>query len=120
MVRELVSQLLRVVVPEQLFMNPTCLPQDMLQEYLQQKEHFSMRALVQQIVDGKLRKHIVYTRTSAQVLALQPEPVYGQDLLDSVVLIADARASVGRGAHDLPEYCRSASSDVDLRRWHAD
>lgn len=68
----MIKQLLRIVMPEQLFKHPASIPQDMLQWYIAEKKHFCLKDLLLVIEgSGSTHKHIVYTRTSALVLALE-------------------------------------------------
>jgi hypothetical protein len=84
-VHELISRLLRIVVPEQVFQHPGALPDGILRTYLAQNEHFSFRALLRAVEDGPTRKHVVYTRTSEVVLALQTGDAAATSRLEHLV-----------------------------------
>eukprot|EP01047_Picozoa_sp_COSAG01_P012374 COSAG01_NODE_556_length_15526_cov_13.393725_1_plen_5121_part_01 len=80
-IHNLVQQLLQIVIPEQLFQHPHCLPQDLLQYYLAERQHFNLQILLHSLTSvGGARKHIVYSRTSAKVLALQTGAASEEDL----------------------------------------
>jgi hypothetical protein len=67
--------LLQVCTPERLYKMRNVLPPEMLEIYFCRQEHFSLKRLLKSVVtDCDSRKMIVYTRTTASLLAL---PVYG-------------------------------------------
>ena len=75
MLQRTVRQLLKLATPEQLYMKRAALPNDMLETFFTAQEHFSLKRMLRGMVeDGGTHKQIVFTRTSADVLAM---PVLG-------------------------------------------
>lgn len=75
MLQSTVRQLLKLATPEMLYMKRATLPKDMLDSFFTSQEHFSLKRMLRGMVeDGGTHKHIVFTRTSADVLAM---PVWG-------------------------------------------
>jgi MoxR-like ATPase len=82
----LIAQLVQVIVPEHLFKHPASLPTGLLQSYLiNQQEHFSLAALLRRINSDIAKRHIVYTRTCAAVLALQSSDAIAEEKLRELV-----------------------------------
>lgn len=75
MLQRTVRQLLKLATPEMLYMKRATLPNDILDSFFTSQEHFSLKRMLRGMVeDGGTHKHIVFTRTSADVLAM---PVWG-------------------------------------------
>jgi len=71
MLHAVVQQLIQVVTPEQLYRHRTRLPSEMLKAYLAEQEHFSLKRLLRSLIEeGGCLKQLIWTRTSAAVLAL--------------------------------------------------
>ena len=70
-----VSRLLQVCTPERLYTYRESVPAEMLHMYFGEQEHFSLKRLLRaRVSDHSAHKLVIYTRTTAPVLAL---PAHG-------------------------------------------
>ena len=70
--------LLQICTPERLYQRRESLPPEMLSTYFKGQEHFSLKRLIKaKISDRRDHKLVVYTRTTASLLAL---PMHGMDV----------------------------------------
>ena len=83
-----VSQVLLVCTPERLYKHRASLPADVLETYFSLQEHFSLKRLLRSVVTQHTRKLVVYTRTTASLLAL---PAHGLETTDDESTVANIR-----------------------------